>query len=92
MVLSRRFADRLSLTVGSYMCIKSEVEFKSRERYRGEWEVENLPEKEKEEIRQIYNRKGFTGQLLEKVGDLITKDKKQWVDTKLLQELHIIPE
>lgn len=86
------FADGLSMAVGNYLGTKSEVEYKRRERYREEWEVENLPEEEKQEIQQIYRRKGFTGELLEKVVEVITKDKRQWVDTMLLEELHIIPE
>ncbi len=86
------FADGLSMAVGNYLGTKSEVEYKARERHREEWEIENMPEEEKEEVRQIYKRKGFTGQLLEKIVDVITKDKKQWVDTMLLEELHIIPE
>ncbi|MFQ5605643.1 MAG: VIT1/CCC1 transporter family protein [bacterium] len=86
------FADGLSMAVGNYLGTKSEVEYKRRERYREEWEIENLPEEEKEEIRQIYKRKGFTGQLLEQAVEVITRDKKQWVDTMLLEELHIIPE
>ncbi len=86
------FADGLSMAVGNYLGTKSEVEYKRRERYREEWEVENLPQEEREEIRQIYRRKGFTGDLLERAVEVITGNKKQWVDTMLLEELHIIPE
>lgn len=86
------FADGLSMAVGNYLGTKSEVEYKERERYREEWEVEHMPEDEQEEIRQIYSRKGFTGKLLDQVVRAITKDKKLWVDTMLLEELHIMPE
>lgn len=86
------FADGLSMAVGNYLGTKSEVEYKRRERRREEWEVEHLPEEERAEIRLIYRRKGFTGEWLEKVVETITRDKKQWVDTMLLEELHIIPE
>jgi VIT1/CCC1 family predicted Fe2+/Mn2+ transporter len=86
------FADGLSMAVGNYLGTKSELEYKRRERYREEWEVEHLPEEEKQEIRQIYHRKGFTGELLDRIVEVITRDKKQWVDTMLLEELHIIPE
>lgn len=86
------FADGLSMAVGNYLGTKSEAEYKQRERYREEWEVEHMPEDEREEIRQIYSRKGFTGKLLDQLVGVITKDKKLWVDTMLLEELHIIPE
>lgn len=86
------FADGLSMAVGNYLGTKSEVEYKERERYREEWEVEHMPEDEQVEIRQIYSRKGFAGKLLDQVVEVITKDKKLWVDTMLLEELHITPE
>lgn len=86
------FADGLSMAMGNYLGIKSELEYKQRERYREEWEVENLPEEEQEEIRQIYRRKGFTGALLENIVQVITSDKKRWVNTMMLEELHILPE
>ena len=86
------FADGLSMAVGNYLGAKSELEYKKRERHREEWEIEHLPAEERDEIRQIYTRKGFTGEVLEKIVDVITKDKKQWVDTMLLEELHILPE
>jgi VIT1/CCC1 family predicted Fe2+/Mn2+ transporter len=86
------FADGLSMAVGNYLGTKSEVEYKNRERKREEWEIEHLPDEEKEEIRQIYRRKGFTGNLLEQIVEVITGNKKLWVDTMLLEELHILPE
>lgn len=54
------------MAVGNYLGAKSKNEYKRRERYREEWEIEHLPEEEKQEIRQIYQRKGFTGELLER--------------------------
>ncbi|MCB0331259.1 MAG: VIT1/CCC1 transporter family protein, partial [Bdellovibrionales bacterium] len=38
------------------------------------------------EIRQIYIRKGFSGELLEQIVDTISKNKKLWVNTMLTEE------
>jgi len=80
-------ADGFSMSVGSYLSNKSELEnFRKHER-REYWEVENIPEEEREEIRQIYRSKGFEGELLEKVVNVITEDKDRWVDVMMKEEL-----
>lgn len=82
-------ADGFAMSVGSYLSNKSELEnFKKHERIEY-WEVDHLPESEKEEIREIYKSKGFEGDLLEKVVEVITADKKRWVDTMMKEELNM---
>jgi len=82
-------ADGFAMSVGSYLSNKSELEnFKKHERIEY-WEVENLPEKEKQEIREIYQEKGFEGKLLEQVVEVIISNKKRWVDTMMKEELNM---
>ncbi|AJF59991.1 MAG: hypothetical protein QT03_C0001G0495 [archaeon GW2011_AR10] len=84
-------ADGLSMAAGNYLSMKSEQDYFKREREREAWEVENYPEGEVEEIRQIYRRKGFSGQTLEQLVGLITSKKSVWVDTMMVEELGMIP-
>lgn len=86
------FADGLSMAVGNYLGAKSRRDYHARERRRENWEIDNIPMAERQEIRDIYARKGFTGELLEQVVTVITGDRKLWVDTMMLEELHIIPD
>lgn len=84
------FADGLSMAVGNYLSLKSDKSYYKAERNREEWEVENYPEGEKEEVRQIYSRKGFTGENLEKIVELITSKKTVWVDAMMSEELGLM--
>lgn len=81
------FADGFSMSVGSYLSSKSEKDNYIKHKKIEYWEVDNIPETEKEEIRQIYREKGFAGDLLEKVVEVITSDRDRWVDTMMKNEL-----
>ena len=84
------FADGFSMGVSNYQASKARNEFVQMKRRQEEWEIENLREDEKEEIREIYRDKGFKDELLEEVVRIITSRKKVWVDTMMKEELGLI--
>jgi len=83
-------ADGFSMAVGNYLGTKSEMEYTKKEREREEYEVDNFPEGEIEEIRQIYSKKGFKGEDLERVVSVITSNKDVWIDTMMVEELELL--
>lgn len=86
------FADGFSMSVGAYLSAKSSKEnFKKHEAIEY-WEIENLPEVEREEIVEIYKAKGFKGELLEQVVDQITSNKELWVAEMMKDELNLMEE
>lgn len=82
-------ADGFAMSVGSYLSTKSEKENYDKHKAIEYWEVANLPDVEREEIRVIYEAKGFKGQLLEDVVETITADKDRWVDVMMKEELQM---
>ena len=80
-------ADGFSMSIGAYLSSKSERSYYHKQKQIEYWEVENLPEKEKEEIRDIYREKGFEGETLEKIVTVITADKERWVNVMMKEEL-----
>jgi len=78
------------MAAGSYLSIKSEQDYHQQEYNREKWEIENYPEGEIEEVRQIYKNKGFTGKTLDKAVKIITSDKERWLETMMREELGII--
>lgn len=84
-------ADGFAMSVGSYLSSKSELDNYNKHKNTEYWEVENIPEAERQEIRDIYIAHGFEGELLERVVDVITSDKERWVNVMMKHELEMIP-
>ncbi len=80
-------ADGFSMSVGAYLSAKSDKDNFHKHEQNEYWEVEHLPESEREEIRQIYKAKGFEGKLLDDVVRVITSNKEVWVSEMMKDEL-----
>lgn len=84
--MANLLADGLSMAVSNYMSTKSQREFVERVRQIERKHIDEFPEGEREEIRQIFASKGFTGELLEQIVEVITDDHRRWVDTMVTEE------
>ena len=84
------FADGFSMAAANYQASKARNEFIQMKRKQEEWEIDNLEAEEKEEIRDIYRKKGFKDELLEEIVRIITSRRKVWVDTMMREELGLI--
>ncbi len=84
--LANVVADGFSMAVSNYLKSKADRQMVERFRHMEEMHIDEVPEAEREEIRQIFAAKGFDGDLLEEVVKVITSDRKRWVDTMLVDE------
>ena len=85
------FADGFSMSVGAYLSTKSEIDNYEKHKRIEYWEIENMRNKEIQEIRDIFREKGFEGELLEKVVQVIISDNDRWVEMMMKHELEMIP-
>jgi vacuolar iron transporter family protein len=90
--LANLLADGFAMAIGSYLSRKSESEYFERERQREAWEVENYPDGERAELLVIYLKKGYSEEDARHLVEIKTRDKKLWVDTMMLEELHMLEE
>lgn len=91
--LANVIADGFSMGASNYLKARSDLQTIENYRRKEEMHIDRIPESEREEIRQIYRRKGFSGGLLEQIVEQITSDRTLWVNTMLVDEwgLHLSP-
>ncbi|MCB0354765.1 MAG: VIT1/CCC1 transporter family protein [Bdellovibrionales bacterium] len=91
--LANVLADGFSMGASNYLKARSDLQTIENYRKKEEMHIRRIPESEREEIRQIYIRKGFSGDLLEQIVEQITQNKQLWVETMLTDEwgLHLSP-
>ena len=85
-------ADGFAMSIGAYLSTKSEKDNYEKHKAVEYWEVDNIPDDEREEVREIYRQKGFEGDLLEQVVAVITADRDRWVDSMMKEELEMVVE
>ncbi|WP_319774166.1 VIT1/CCC1 transporter family protein [Breoghania sp.] len=84
--LANLLADGFSMAAANYSGTKTEVDDYQRLHAMEERHIAVDPMGEREEIRQIFHAKGYEGDDLEVMVDLITSRRQTWIDTMLSEE------
>lgn len=80
------FADGFSMAASNYLGTKAEFDDWRRVEAIENRHIDEEPDGEREEVRQIFERKGFEGPELRRIVELITADRSRWVQTMLTDE------
>ncbi|MBP6054288.1 MAG: VIT1/CCC1 transporter family protein [Cytophagaceae bacterium] len=80
-------AGSIAMGLGGYLAGQTEQEHYEAELKREYEEVERVPEREKEEIREVFEDYGLSPEAQEIVVEAISKDKDKWVDFMMRFEL-----
>ncbi len=73
--------------LATFISVRSQTEFYLSEIERERDEIRRWPEREREEVRGIYRKKGFSGQLLDQIVSHITAKPERWADVMMREEL-----
>jgi VIT1/CCC1 family predicted Fe2+/Mn2+ transporter len=83
-------ADGFSMAAANYSSTRTEIDEYQHIRQMEERHVIHAPEGEREEIRQIFAAKGFSGEELDNAVEVITHSHERWIDTMMAEE-HGLP-
>ena len=84
-------ADGFSMAASNFSGTKAERDDYRRLRAIEEKHLDFAPEGEREEIRAAFRTKGFEGAELERVVDVITADRRRWIETMMIEEYGLGP-
>jgi len=79
-------ADGFSMAASNYLGTKAEHDDLQRLEAIENRHIDLEPEGEREEVRQIFQQKGFLGEDLRRIVELVTSERKRWVRTMLTEE------
>ena len=80
-------AGSIAMGLGGYLAGRTEQEHYQAELQREREEVERVPEKEKEEVREVFADIGLSTETQHLIADEMAKDKEKWVDFMMKFEL-----
>ena len=80
-------AGSIAMGLGGYLAGKTEMDHYEAELKREYDEVENLPDKERQEVKDIFAEYGLSESSQNLITDELTKDKDKWVDFMMKFEL-----
>jgi VIT1/CCC1 family predicted Fe2+/Mn2+ transporter len=83
-------ADGFSMAAANFSSTRTEIEEYQHKRRMEERHVDLHPDGEREEVRQIFEAKGFAGGDLDRVVDVITAERDRWIDMMMTEE-HGLP-
>lgn len=84
--IANLLADGFSMAAANYSGMKSEEEDYARLLSIEEKHLDIAPEGEREEIRQIFRSKGYSGKDLEELVRLVTSNRATWIETMMQAE------
>jgi len=89
--LAATFAESISMGAVAYTSTLAENDLYHSEREREYRHIHLAPDVEVEEIRDIYRQKGFDGEILDKIVDVITSNPDVWVNVMMSEEFQMTP-
>lgn len=87
--LAAAFAESISMAAVAYTSKITEADYYQSELERERWEIEHVPQGEREEIKALYENYGFKGQVLDEIIAKITSNKDIWLRVMMEQELKL---
>jgi len=88
--VAEMLAGGIAMGLGGYLSEKSHAEIYRKELEREHREIDEVPEIERREVRDIWQARGYSGDELDRLVDAIITDRHRWVDFMMREELGLL--
>jgi predicted membrane protein (TIGR00267 family) len=88
--MAATFAESISMGAVAYTSTLASNDLYNSEKQREYRHIHLIPELEMDEIRRICEQKGYQGETLEKIVEIITSNPDVWVDVMMTEEHHLL--
>jgi len=88
--ISNLIADGIAMGIGDFISGKAENDHALAEREREEWEYENFPKGEIDEMIELYKKKGMKVEHAQELVAALIKHKDTFINTMMVEELGVM--
>ncbi len=85
--LAAGLAEAISMGAVAYTSLEAEKEFYERALRQESQNIDNYPDREKEELKELYLKKGLKESQAKEITDVISSDRKVWLSTIMAERL-----
>jgi VIT1/CCC1 family predicted Fe2+/Mn2+ transporter len=80
-------AGSIAMGLGGYLAARTDYEHYTTEQFRENWEIDHLPEREKEEVADVFRNYGMDDVHIHPIIEAMSNNRKQWLDFMMRFEL-----
>jgi len=84
-------AGSIAMGLGGYLAARTDFEHYVTEQKRENWEIDHLPEREKEEVAEVFRNYGMQEAHITPIIDAMSNNRAQWLDFMMRFELGLEP-
>ena len=84
-------AGSIAMGLGGYLAARTDAEHYFTEKRRENWEIDHLPDREKQEVADVFRNYGMEEQQITPIVDAMSQKREQWIDFMMRFELGLEP-
>lgn len=85
--LAEIVAGSIAMGLGGFLAARTDFEHYTTEQARENWEIDHLPEREKQEVADVFRGYGMKDEHIEPILDAMSHNREQWLDFMMRFEL-----
>lgn len=85
--LAEIVAGSIAMGLGGFLAARTDFEHYTTEQARENWEIDHLPEREKQEVADVFRGYGMKDEHIEPILDAMSRNREQWLDFMMRFEL-----